>query len=254
MKKNINLTKVSLFLGLAINASTALAVTPLKDWRYTGNDTNDTIVGGLDLTGSLGYTDNDFIHMAVQYMNSPIPVTFQWSTLSIGVVSVDPVEGDVLGIIPDPVTGYDGNIAYIAADFSPGIWDGYSYNFNEFGQPCVDITDLTDQDVSKNLRCKSPRNSATEVSPNIAFAVIFLNTNAGADTLNSVTKRRFLLMHETGHTFGLDHNRDVCDPNTGGNPIGPSNSIMAPDSDPLVCNGVPTTLQLDDIDALKLKY
>jgi hypothetical protein len=67
--------------------------------------------------------------MAVQYMNSPIPVTFQWSTLSIGVVSVDPVEGEVLGIIPDPVTGYDGNIAYIAADFSGGTWDGYSFNF-----------------------------------------------------------------------------------------------------------------------------
>ncbi len=136
------------------------------------------------------------------------------------------------------------------------VLGSFSHNFNEFGQPCVDIYDLTAQSVSKNLRCISPRNSAAGESPNIAFAVIYLNTNAGADTLNPVTKRRFLLMHETGHTFGLGHNFDVCDtrPGGGGNPIGPTNSIMAPDSDPLECNGVPTTLQLDDTNALNLHY
>jgi len=231
--------------------STAFAVTPIKPWLYTGGNTiPGGNVGVLNLASALGYTDNDFIHMAIQYINSPMPVTFQWSNLFV----------DLWGVIhPDPVTGYDGNIAYIAMDFSPAEWDGFSLNFNEFDNPCSGVHFSSSLDLITALAtnpavvvgtgsCQPPRNSLTGVSPNIAYAAIYLNINGASPLTPDIDKRRFLLMHETGHTFGLDHNSDAC------NSIGPSNSVMSKDSNPTVCNGVPTTLQTDDNNALSLRY
>lgn len=231
------LIKTFLLCYFAITTSIALAVTPLKPWFYTGGDTTPGgTVGVINLAGSLNYTANDFIHMAIEYSNSPAPLTFHWSTLTI-----DPFGN----ILPDPITGYDGNIAYVAMAFSPATWDAYSLSYNEFDQPCSDISNLNNWVAPSTNKCQLPRNSATGVSPNIAYSVIYLNTNGSSPLTPDVTKRRFLLMHETGHTFGMDHNVSACQA-----PPSTSFSVMAADSNPAVCNNVPVTLQPEDDTAL----
>lgn len=231
--------KIFVFFTLIISISASFADIPLRSWQYTGGDqTPGGVVGVLNLA-DVSYTDDDFIHMAAQYGNSPAPLTFQWSSLTV----------DSSGnILPDPVTGYDGNIAYVSMDFSPATWDGYSLNFNEFDEPCSDISNLNNWESPSTEKCEPPRNPATGKSPNIAYSVIYLNTNGASPLTPDVNKRRFLLMHETGHTLGLGHST-ICNtaPDT-------SPSVMANDSNPNVCNGVPTTLQTEDNNALTLRY
>ena len=211
----------------------------LNPWIYKGGDTaTEMSMGVLNLTNP-EYEDDDFIHMALEYISSPItPISFHWSTLELD---------DNGAVLPDPDTGFDANVAYVSADFSPATWDGVALPYNEFDQACYQIIDLTASNIRRTGKCKKPRSAAVGRSPNIAYAVIYLNTNGNSAMLPARDKRRHLLTHEMGHVFGMGHSNN-CFKNT------PSTSIMVYDSEPSICKDAPIILQQEDDQALESLY